>query len=279
MPTDAAKPLKIEVPNECLWYNRTGKPRYWLSAVMFARIYPSDKSKLTSRELKQWLVYMRYIGVEHVYFYDTFVTPDEAQKDNLTMFLDESYVTYIDWHEHNPYTRERTQLSAYKHCAENYANESQWQVSIDIDEYPFSTSDTKVRFLSRFVEEISSKHPAVAEISMQNFLFLGKPQDEELFFGRYWRRTPQRSNVLVKPIFQPSKVKPKRGAHHNSLKSGRPMYAPENEMRLNHYWGARLQNWGDDTPEILGKTMEDRSMKAVVDEFRRCGEFLRPYIT
>ena len=240
------------------------------------RIYQKDKAKLTTRELKQWLVYLRYIGVEHVYIYDAFVTGDESQKDHLTSFFKDSYITYVDWHTHNPYSISGTQVAAYQHCIDNYGRDSQWQVAIDIDEYPFSPQDTRPGFLARIIHNISSKHPGVTEVSMPNYLFLGKPLDVEYLFGRIWRRTPQSSNYLVKPIYQPSKVSAQ--VHHNMLKSGTNMNAPDDQLRMNHYWGARLQNWGDDTLQILGKTMEDRSMETIVNEFKRCDKLLRRYL-
>jgi len=39
---------------------------------------------------------------------------------------------------------------------------------------------------------------------------------------------------------------------------------------MNHYWGARLQNWGDDTPEIIAKTQPDNSMKSIIEVLQNC---------
>ena len=107
---------------DCLWANRTilPKPHYFLSAVVLLRIYKEDKAKLTTRELKQWLEYMRYSGVEHVYLYDAFVNEDEAQMSEIKLFLRDNYITYIDWHVHNPYTISGTQVSAYQHCIDHF---------------------------------------------------------------------------------------------------------------------------------------------------------------
>lgn len=266
-----------EFPPECAsWFTTTRSQPYYLTAVLLMRIYETDKAKLTTRELKQWLLYLRYTGVEHVYLYDAFMTADESQKDHLTSFFQDSFITYVDWHTHNPYTIDGTQVTAYQHCIDNYGRGSQWQVAIDIDEYPFSPQDTKAGFLPRIIREISLDNPAVTEISMQNYLFLGKPLDVEYLFGRIWRRTPQRSNALAKPIYQPVKVM--ANVHYNMLKSGTRMSAPDDQLRMNHYWGARLQDWGDDTPEILGKTMKDISMEAILNEFRRCDKLLRRYL-
>ena len=262
---------------DCLWANRTiPKSHYFLTAVILLRIYKDDKANLTTRELKQWLEYMRYIGVEHVYLYDAFVTEDEAQMNEVKLFLQDNYVTYVDWHVHNPYTISGTQVSAYQHCIDHFGQENTWQAAIDIDEYPFSPVDTRPGFLSRFIKRFSEKNPAASEICMQNFLFLGKPLPLELLMERIWRRTPKPSNPLVKPIYKPANVRAQ--VHHNNIMKGHSTNAPTNELRMNHYWGARLQNWGEDTPEIITMTVEDRSMEDVVKAFKQCESYVRPYL-
>ena len=123
---------------ECLWVNRTkDEPPYFLTAVVLLRIYKEDLANLTTREMKQWLEYLRYAGVEHVYLYDAFVTEDEAQKDKLEPFFRDKFITYVDWHEHNPHTLPM-QTRGYQDCLDRFGSESTWQTAIDIDEYPFS---------------------------------------------------------------------------------------------------------------------------------------------
>ena len=282
--TKSMQQLSTESQGECVWVNRTIKSElliksqspYFLTAVLLLRIYKEDKAKLTTRELMQWLLYMRYIGVEHVYMYDAFYTRDEAQFEHLGQFLKDKYVTYIDWHMHNPYTISGTQVTAYQHCIDNYGAESTWQMAVDIDEYPFSPIDQQPGSVVRFIEKFSSKNPMVSEITMQNFLFLGKPLERELLMERLWRRDPKPSNALVKPIYRPANVR--ASIHHNRMLRGISTNAPYQELRMNHYWGARLQNWEEDTPEILSRTVEDRSMETVTDEFHRCEAHIRPYI-
>lgn len=251
-------------------------PPYYLTAVLLVRIYEKDKAKLTTKEMKMWLQYLRYIGVEHVYVYDAWVYQNESQLEKLEAFAQDGYITYVDWHTHNPYTIMGTQVAAYQHCIDNYSHENQWQAAIDIDEYPFSSIDTSPGFMYRYVKEIDQARPEISEITIQNYLFLGKPLDRELMIERVLRRTPQPSNNLVKPIYRPSKVRAQ--VHHNMLKSGHNMNAPSADLRMNHYWGARLQNWGDDTPEILQKTISDTSMQPIIDAFKTCEKYIRQYL-
>ena len=269
---------KVVDSSDCLsWTNRsTKRPPFFLTAIVLLRIYDSDKAKLTTREFKQWLEYVRYAGVEHVYVYDAYVANTESQRGILSRFFQDNFITYVDWHVHNPYTIQGTQVASYQHCIDNYGHEHTWQAAIDIDEYPFSPHDTEPGFLTRFVKQFSEKNPHVSEITMQNYLFLGKPQERELLFERIWRRTKGPANPLVKPIYKPVNVRAQ--VHHNYLKIGHSMNAPDHELRLNHYWGARLQNWGEDTPEIIAKTQEDLSMEPIVKAFRKCEKYVRHYL-
>ena len=261
----------------CLeWTRRAPDPPYFLTVVLLVRIYKEDKAKLTNRELRMWLEYLRYAGVEHVYVYDAWVLETEAVTGALKPFQDDGYITYVDWHTHNPYTIAGTQVAAYQDCINNFKNENQWQAAIDIDEYPFSPKDTSPGFLYRYVQDYSKYHPEISELTMQNFLYLGKPLEKELMIERLLRRTPKPANPLVKPIYKPKNVRAQ--VHHNSLMTGLSRNAPSEELRMNHYWGARLQNWGEDTPEILRKTIIDEGIKPIIAAFKECEAYVRPYL-
>ena len=271
---DSAKTEQDEAV--CLsWCQRkmTQNGVFLLSAVLLVRIYATDRAKLSTRELIQWLYYLSYAGFEHVFVYDSYVFKNESQKDALGFLIKHGFVTYVDWsHNAFPYSVSGTQESAYQHCLDNYGNKSLWQASIDIDEYPFCPPDVKPNFMQRFIANFSSENPDVAQITMQNFLFLGKPLDEiknPLLIDRLRRRTHGVSNDLVKPIYRTADVM-KAGIHHHDLRDGESQDADHRRIRLNHYWGARLQNWGEDTPEILAKTRPDDSIQEIVDGLLRC---------
>ena len=250
----------------------SSKP-YFLTAVLLVRIYVKDLAQLTTREMRQWLYYLRYAGFEHVYVYDAFVDKEESQVQALKLLIDEGFVTYVDWsHRAYPYSISGTQHAAYQDCIDKFGHESMWQAAIDIDEYPFSPTDQQPKFVQRKVASFSKAMPTASELTMQNFLFLGKPLDSNehpLLIDRLWRRTHGPANALVKPIYKPSHVA-RATVHHNALSKGRSVNFPVNELRMNHYWGARLQNWGEDTPEILDKTQPDTSMETVVKNLKDC---------
>ena len=257
----------------CRNKENSSKP-FFLTAVLLVRIYVSDLAQLTTRELRQWLYYLRYAGFEHVYVYDAFVpSKNESQAGALKPLIDEGFVTYVDWsHRAFPYSIDGTQHSAYQDCTDRFGHESLWQSAIDIDEYPFSPTDQEPKFVQRAIARFSKQVTSASELTMQNFLFLGKPLDPNvhpLLIDRLWRRTHRPANLLVKPIYKPSHVR-RAIVHHNALSKGRSINFPVEQLRMNHYWGARLQNWGEDTPEIIARTEPDTSMESIVKTLQKC---------
>ena len=269
-------PLATRPPgNNCAAWCRRGnglKPPYLLTAVLLVRIYRHDLAKLSSREMIQWLQYLRYAGFQHVYVYDAYVKSAESQRDVVEPFIQSGFATYVDWSVHNPYTIQGTQVAAYQDCIDKFGKDSKWQAAIDIDEYPFSPRDLDENFMSRFLDEYSRNNPDVSEITMKNYLFLGKPIDdaiEAFLISRIRRRTHTPANPLVKPIYKPAAIAWAQ-VHHNGVRSGSSQNSPEQMLRMNHYWGARLQNWGDDTPKVLDMTEPDYTMEPIVQRIKRC---------
>lgn len=246
---------------------------FFLTAVLLVRIYVKDLPQLSTRELRQWFYYLRYAGFQHAYVYDAYVMKNESQAKALKSLIDEGFVTYTDWsHKAYPYSISGTQLSAYQDCIDRFGHDSVWQAAIDMDEYPFSPKDKQPFFVQRAVAQFSENNPTASELTMQNFLFLGKPIDDSqrpMLMDRIWRRTHGPANALVKPIYKPLHVG-SASVHHNSLAKGHSINFPVDLLRMNHYWGARLQNWGDDTPEIIEKTQPDNSMESIVKTLQDC---------
>ena len=92
-PLNSNKEETIFHHGECLWVNRTkDEPPYFHTALVMLRIFKESEKRanLTTREMRQWLEYLRYAGVEHVY---AFVIEDEAQKDKLELFFQDKFIT------------------------------------------------------------------------------------------------------------------------------------------------------------------------------------------
>ena len=134
--------------------------------------------------------------------------------------------------------------------------------------------DTKPGFLRRFIKAFSSKCRNLSEISMENFLFLGKPINDSqhpYLIDRIVRRTHIPAKNLVKPIYQPRKIQV-ASVHHNVEGEGQVLKAPTNQLRMKHYWGARLQSWGENTPKIISMTRPDESIREILKTITVCGK-------
>lgn len=239
-----------------------------VNAVILVRLYASDKAKWGREELDQWLRYMKYAGVGTVYLYDACHTHEESLREWSLRY---PFVAYNDWSAHsNPYSIQKTQVAAYQHAIDNYAAESDWQIAFDMDEYPFSPLDTRPLFLRRAIQQANTAH--TSELSIKNFLFLGNSTSgtKEWVIERIVRRTPGPGNNLDKPIYMPHSVRAQ--VHHNHLLSGRSLDVDPSLLRINHYWGQRLQNWGRPCngakdcmsfDEMVAKTVFDNSASAI----------------
>ncbi|GMI03241.1 hypothetical protein TrRE_jg12140 [Triparma retinervis] len=239
---------------------RREQPGPTIHAVILVRIYPDDKPKWTTTELEQWIRYMQYAGVGHIYLYDNYKVPSERLEPWITQTFRTDEVSYHDWGAYQPYTIQGTQVRAYQHALDQYGLKSTYQIPWDMDEYPFVSLDTERGFLQRTIAKLEMAYPNVGEFSCKNFLYLGPNNHQQHTtptIARWKRRTPEPANGLDKPIYRTDRIS-RCQVHHNSLKAGwRSMDVDPSILRMNHYWGARIQNWGDDTPESLAKTIED----------------------
>ena len=99
--------------------------------------------------LKEWLDYHLTVGVDHFYLYNN--NSDDDFMRVLKPYIDGNIVTLIEW----PY--EHSQFKAYKHCYENYRNETNWISFLDADEFFVPKNvDTIGEWLKDF-----DKYPAI----------------------------------------------------------------------------------------------------------------------
>ena len=122
-----------------------------------------------------------------------------------------------------------------------------------MDEFPYVHNDTNEGFLARYLQQFDEN---IAEISMPNFVLLGQgDRTRNMTIDRIDRieSLTKKSSNLDKPIYRPEKVS--AGMHHNSIRSGRRVEENGTKLKMLHYWGGRLQNWGPDTPDIIKRTV------------------------
>ena len=224
----------------------------YLAVSLQVRIYDNDKAKWTLKELKQWMHYVFWAGVRHIYVCDHYKYENESTRLNsaLKRYIDSNLVTYFPWGRiKRPMS---AQVACYQFIIDKYKHKTQWQMAIDMDEYPYVHNDTKEGFLIRFLDKVPS---TVSEVSMPNFLMLGQgDRTKDLVVERITRITSKtkKSNYLDKPIYRPQFVK--AGLHHNGIRKGRVQEESGKTIKNLHYWGARLQDWGPDTNKTFRET-------------------------
>ena len=231
--------------------NLLNENKFFLAAAFRVRIYSGDKANWTTKELRQWFHYMFWAGVEHIFLCDHFIKDSESLKDQLQRYIKLNLITYIPWNV-GKHTL-ASQVECYQHIIDKYGKITTWQIAIDMDEYPYIHNDTEEGFLTRYLHQFSQE---ISEISMPNYLMLGKGDfSKNLTIERINRieSLTKKSNNLDKPIYRPGNVK--AGMHHNHILRGNLHEEDGKIIKMLHYWGSRLQNWGPDTPEILQRTV------------------------
>lgn len=229
-----------------------------IAAILHIRIYEADKAKITRNELKEWHDFMRFAGVDHFYVYEGAQTTAETVDQ---MYDDMKDVTYHKWQVTIP---DKDKVNAYQHAADNYKH-YEWHIAFDVDEIPFSTRDTTPGFLKRILKKYVTQNPTVSEFSFNNYLMLGIHTSDNHYYERYVRRTIFPANNLVKPIYKPACIKAQ--LHHNALKCGTHKSFVDTDLRMNHYWGGRLQGFvGNLSLKWNGKTQDDRSIYTILNQ-------------
>ena len=269
-----------DIPN---WQRTLGQrvpgsdPQYYVTAVIRVRLYKEDKAKWTIAELKQWLHYQFWAGAEHIYVCNHFLKRSERLEIPLKKYINLGLVTLIPWvhmwsapgsknyWSHNT----RNQQACYNHVAFKYGNHSVWQYNFDMDENPYCAGDQSEGFLKRFLMDLSMNetgkglNQTTVNIRLQNFLLHGQgDRRRDLVYDRINRITPEIANNNWKTIYRPGYVH--ISIHTVYHTSGKMLIADPRKLKILHYWGSRLQDWGPDTPELYNYTTEFNDVRNTI---------------
>lgn len=117
------------------------KPEKILSKKYYISICAIFKNE--APYIKEWIEYHKITGVQHFYLYNNFSS--DTYKNILEPYINNGEVTLIDW----PIAQ--GQMSAYKHCVDNFSNDTNWIAFIDLDEFIVpNREDTIIPLLKRF---------------------------------------------------------------------------------------------------------------------------------
>ncbi len=171
----------------------TTKVKYFLVQVLLVRIYTHDKAKWTVRELKQWIHYMFYAGVEHIFLCDHYENKNEVLQEHLHNYTDKNLITYIPFP--NPKNTLPAQAQCYNSIVSKHKQDIEWQMSLDMDEFPYVHNDTKEGFLVRYIKSLPSD---VVEVLMPNYLMLGQgDRSRDMTIDRYVHSSWITADIMI----------------------------------------------------------------------------------
>eukprot|EP00250_Pteridium_aquilinum_P024428 c29063_g1_i1 orf=106-1176(+) len=261
-----------------------GEPRRFLQALIFNRVYGSDLFRIGPYECKQWIEYMLFAGVEHIYWYDAAHSNAETLEAYLRPYMRAGLLTYLRFHRLFPESLSESfhfeQDNSYRHFLSHFAQSAKWVIQIDVDEYPFSTIDHDSCFLQRLVREYEVRSPNVTQVLLQCMIFAGNPQGDLVngwVVERYQRRKYETEGVekgyqsRQKPIYRADLCKGilMDNPHVVWMEDGKTVVASEERIRVNHYWGARETGFQQDTVESIGMLVPDSSIQPTASRIKQ----------
>ena len=159
-----------------------------------------------ARDLREWVVFHRLMGVEHFWLYDNFSRDKPEQV--LAAEIAEGVVEIRPWHV--PF-QSGGQRRAYQHCLETHRDQTRWLAFFDLDEFLFSPTGASLpKTLERF-----AAHPGVA-VNWLGFGSSGRDEREGLLvLEAFTRRAPTRwiRNHRVKCVVQPARTEHIQSVH------------------------------------------------------------------
>ncbi|AYV75799.1 MAG: phosphorylcholine metabolism protein LicD and glycosyltransferase family 92 domain containing protein [Terrestrivirus sp.] len=103
--------------------------------------------------LEEWLTYHINQGISHIYLYSN----DEKMENYKFLEKYKDYITLIPWINKKNIMSDTIQRQAYKHCVDNYNNEYQFIMMLDIDEFLVPINKNKVIDVINSVDKNNTK--------------------------------------------------------------------------------------------------------------------------
>lgn len=130
-----------------------------LYTMLFLFLRPQIRNKLVRKKyyfsvcaifkneaaiLREWILYYKVIGTDHIYLYNN--NSDDDYISILQPFIDEGYVTLIDW------PQKHAQMEAYQDCYARVRTETEWLAFFDMDEFLCPLKETNIKDFMRKYE-------------------------------------------------------------------------------------------------------------------------------
>ncbi|CAI5530726.1 unnamed protein product [Closterium sp. Naga37s-1] len=266
-------------------------PKYFLSAMVYNRVFRGDRLNFSSFEIWQWVAFTRLACVEHVFWYDCAHDASERQAEALGPFIRAGYVTYLPLHRvlSAAYNVFPEQNGAILHYLKEYRNASTWVVFCDVDEFIFVPRDLRAGFLFRFMRNVSLADPSVTQVLAPNIFFVGNSEAprSSFFFRRFtkcqhladWRQHLQRSKPIVRVAAVEQWADMRVAPHFFPMAVGATERADPAQLRMHHYWGPRGTGFGAETREFAKQVEKDFTIQPLELPLTRMLDPGLPYLT
>ncbi len=263
------EPTSSSCPKDCIFPVKKEGP-YKLVAFILVRLYKKDKQKWTSVELVQWIQYLRWAGVEKMFFHDNYSNPEERMQALLQPLIDEGFLVYTDWSHKHPYDIDGTQMAAYRDALARMG-QAEWMFHMDMDEYPLDTSGNTTRnFLWHTFDSIRAERPRTGAILATNMVWVGQfDYTRELVIDRLHTRLDTRLNHLTKPVYYVPAISG-LGVHTPVVQSGFEVVESP-RFYMAHLWGLRVGEFSPTLPpQWRGRVRNTTELDAMRDNLLAC---------
>jgi hypothetical protein len=191
-----------------------------------------------ARYLREWVAFHQLVGAERFYLYNNLSEDDH--REALAPFVEDGTVVMHEW------PMFPGQLQAYGHCLDHYRDESRWIAFLDLDEFLFSPTGSKVSELLPPYEDANGV--GVNCLAFGTSGHLTPPPG--LVIENYVRRTDfEPRNCIIKSIVNPRRVREHGNDPHYFKyldgfavdENGQKIRGPRTEalscskLRINHY--------------------------------------------
>jgi hypothetical protein len=200
--------------------------------------------------LPEWIEFHLLMGVERFFLYDNGSTDDH--RDVLAPYLEEGIVTVHDW----PHAflrqngRPRAIVTGFEHCVGEHAGDARWIAFLDIDEFVFSPTGSRLPEVLRDYEQFPGVVVNRAEFGPSGH----QTKPAGLVIESYLQRRDVRPDeeTWIKSIVDPRRVARCLGSHSFVYRDGLPVdeemrpldilrYTRRkpvswSRMRVHHYW-------------------------------------------
>ncbi|XP_045173646.2 uncharacterized protein LOC123535157 [Mercenaria mercenaria] len=247
--------------------NTTYKAPECIAAVLRVHIFRKERSILTAYEIEQWIRYMQHAGVNIVYLYDAYQNKDEKLEMWVKQVFDPNEVIYHDWYFNNTFPVQESRLLAYQHAIDHYKDVCEWHMRMDMNEYPFITTDTEKGFLKRLLNRVNILKPNSTEILFPVFQFSGNLTQEQWLIGRFQYRYANHSGK-VRPLYKAKCVKTAR-QNNNELEKGNTERLDPKLARINWYLDVSTNMNTTYTTEPLDEIIPDSSIFPLLQHLKQ----------